>query len=154
MTLATAGIVFGSYQRWGLGVPSGRPSTCWATMTLRCGVGRRRLDLVHEGVVADAVLDDESGARHLLGHAGARLEGVRVGVGVVEDGGHLDVLAPDLAEHVGVLVLGADGSDDPATGWSGSPGEEQPASPNAQMVRVTVMAARPPELRLQRLPLW
>ena len=39
MTLATAGIVLGLYQRWGLGVLSGRPRTCWATMTLRLELG-------------------------------------------------------------------------------------------------------------------
>ena len=39
MALATAGIVFGSYQRWGLGVSSGRPRTCWATITLRAALG-------------------------------------------------------------------------------------------------------------------
>ena len=35
MTLATAGIVLGSYHRCGFGVLSGRPSTSWATITLR-----------------------------------------------------------------------------------------------------------------------
>ena len=39
MAPATAGIVFGSYQRWGLGVSSGSPRTCWATMTLRAALG-------------------------------------------------------------------------------------------------------------------
>ncbi len=39
ITLATAGMVFGLYQRCGLGVESGSPSTCWATMTLRSGLG-------------------------------------------------------------------------------------------------------------------
>ncbi len=39
MTLATAGIVFGLYQRWGFGVLSGSPRTCWATMTLRFEFG-------------------------------------------------------------------------------------------------------------------
>ena len=38
MTLATAGIVFGLYHRCGLGVLSGSPRTCWATMTLRFGI--------------------------------------------------------------------------------------------------------------------
>ena len=39
MTLATAGIVFGLYQRWGFGVSFGSPSTCWATITRRFGFG-------------------------------------------------------------------------------------------------------------------
>ena len=39
ITLATAGIVLGSYQRCGFGVLLGNPRTCWATMTLRWGSG-------------------------------------------------------------------------------------------------------------------
>ena len=39
MALATAGIVFGSYQRCGFGVSSGSPRTCWATITLRAALG-------------------------------------------------------------------------------------------------------------------
>ena len=39
MTLATAGIVFGSYHRCGLGVLSGSPSTFWAMITLRPASG-------------------------------------------------------------------------------------------------------------------
>ncbi len=35
MTLATAGIVLGLYHRCGFGVSVGRPSTSWATITLR-----------------------------------------------------------------------------------------------------------------------
>ena len=49
MTLATAGMVFGSYHRCGLGVLSGRPSTCWATITLRLGSGEADSSLlIHE----------------------------------------------------------------------------------------------------------
>ena len=39
MTWATAGIVLGLYHRCGFGVLSGSPSTCWATMILRLGLG-------------------------------------------------------------------------------------------------------------------
>ena len=39
MAFATAGIVFGSYHRCGLGVLSGRPSTFWTMITLRLGSG-------------------------------------------------------------------------------------------------------------------
>ena len=76
MTLATAGIVFGLYQRWGFGVSFGSPSTCWTTITFRFGVRRGGFDLVHESVVADAVLDDQLRRADLLGDARARLEGV------------------------------------------------------------------------------
>ena len=108
MTLATAGIVVGSYHRCGFGVLSGRPSTCWTTITLRCGVRRRRLDPVHPAVVADPVLHDQLALLISLGHLRAGLERVRVGVRVVQDRGHTHVPAADLAQHVGVLVLGAD----------------------------------------------
>ena len=67
--------------------------------------------MVHEAVVAHAVLDDELGPLDLFGHARAGLEGVGIGVRVVEDRRHMDVAAPDLGEHVGVLVLGAHGVD-------------------------------------------
>src|SRR5215472_4613294 len=39
MTAATAGIVCGSYHRCGLGVLSGRCSTCWTMITLRPELG-------------------------------------------------------------------------------------------------------------------
>ncbi len=39
MTLATAGMVAGSYHRWGFGVLSGIPRTSWAMITLRCAFG-------------------------------------------------------------------------------------------------------------------
>ena len=39
IALATAGIVFGLYQRCGFGVLSGRPSSVWTTMTLRVEFG-------------------------------------------------------------------------------------------------------------------
>ena len=75
------------------------------------GTRRGGLDLVHEAVVAGAVLDDQLGAADLLGDARAGLEGVRVGVGVAQDRADADVRAAELADHVGVLVLGADGRD-------------------------------------------
>jgi hypothetical protein len=36
---------------------------------------------------------------------------VRVGVGVAQDRGDADVRAAELADHAGVLILGADGRD-------------------------------------------
>ena len=39
---------------------------CWTVITLRAGVRRRRLDLVHERVVADAVLHDQLRRADLL----------------------------------------------------------------------------------------
>ena len=39
MALAAAGMVFGSYHRWGFGVLSGRPSRCWTSITLRVELG-------------------------------------------------------------------------------------------------------------------
>ena len=81
-------------------------------MTLRCGVRRRRFDVVHEAVVAHAVLDDQLRLGDHLGDARARLEGVGIGVGVVQNRRDLDVFPADLAEHVGVFVFGTHGDDD------------------------------------------
>ncbi len=39
MAVATAGIVVGSYHRWGFGVLSGRPSSFCTTITLRFAFG-------------------------------------------------------------------------------------------------------------------
>ncbi len=39
IAFATAGMVFGSYQRCGFGVLSGSPSRCWTLITLRFGRG-------------------------------------------------------------------------------------------------------------------
>ena len=75
------------------------------------GTRRGGLDLAHEAVEADAVLDDELRAADLLGDARAGLESVRVGVGVAQDRGDADVRAAELADHAGVLILGADGRD-------------------------------------------
>ena len=57
-------------------------------------VRRARFEVVHEAVVADAVLNDQFGAAQLLCHARARLKGVGVGVGVVEDRGTRTYLPP------------------------------------------------------------
>ena len=83
----------------------------------RSALGEAALDGVHEAVVANAVLHDQLGLADDLGHARARLEGVGIGVGVVQDRGDLDVLPADLAEHVGVLVLRADRDDHAGFGW-------------------------------------
>jgi hypothetical protein len=78
------------------------------------------LDVSGPGVVADAVLHDEAGVADLPGDGRARLERVRVGVRVAHDGADLDVLAADLLDHVGVLVLRADGRDRGSAGGGGA----------------------------------
>ena len=71
----------------------------------------RRLDLVHEAVVADAVLDDQLGLADLDRHSGAGFELVGVRVRVAHYGAHADIRAAYLRDHVRVLVLGANGDD-------------------------------------------
>ena len=70
-----------------------------------------RLYLVHEAVVTNAVLDYELRPADRLGHAGAGLELVGVGVRVAHYRRYAHVAAPDLRNDVCVLVLGPDGDD-------------------------------------------
>ena len=119
-TLATAGIVFGSYQRWGFGVLVGQAEDVLDDDDLAVRVRRGRLDRVHEGVVADPVLHDQLRLAHLLRprwgsprRCADRCWGCR------ESTRHVDVMAADLAEHVGVLVLGPDGVDHASGGRAG-----------------------------------
>ena len=66
----------------------------------RCGDDDPRVPAVgaeerpHPGVVAGAVLDDDLGLGQRGGVGGARLEEVRVGVGVGDQRGHPDVAPP------------------------------------------------------------
>jgi hypothetical protein len=66
------------------------------------------LELRHERVVAEAVLDHEPGVRHRQPVGGARLEEVRVRVRASEDRRHGDMAAADLGSDVPVDVLGRD----------------------------------------------
>ena len=68
------------------------------------------LDRGHEPVVADAVLHDELGRLPFAGDRGraSNLCGSVLGLDIMRG---LDVLAADLADRVGVLVLGADRDD-------------------------------------------
>ncbi len=69
------------------------------------------LELRHERVVADAVLDHETRLRDGEPVARARLEEMGVGIRVREDGGDRDVRAADLRDHVAVNVGGRDDVD-------------------------------------------
>ena len=75
-------------------------------------VRRRRLDGAHEGVVPRSVLDDQAGGADLRGNRRACFEGVGIGVGIAQDGGHRHVLAAELTNDVRILVLSSDGLDD------------------------------------------
>ena len=60
-------MVFGSYQRCGLGVEPGSPSSFCTSITLRELLGAADSILVHEVVVAQAVLNDQLRAADRLG---------------------------------------------------------------------------------------
>ena len=75
------------------------------------GVGDRLLDRVHERVVAQAVLHHEPGRVDQAAGRRARLERVRVRIGVAHDGAGLHVLPADLRDDVRVLALRADRDD-------------------------------------------
>ncbi len=102
---------------------------CWLVPQVRVGHGDRqaqqllhvddraavaRLCVLDGGgpvVVAGAVLHDQLGGGDLPGDGSARLERVRVSVRIAHDRRGLHVLAADLRDDVGVLVLRADGGD-------------------------------------------
>ena len=62
--------------------------------------------LLHPGVVVDAVDDDHLGVGERLRRLGARLEEMRVVVGVRENARHRDIVAADLCRKVAVEVFG------------------------------------------------
>ena len=68
-------------------------------------VRRRRGKGVHEGVVADPVLDQQVRLGDLLAHARRGLIGMGISVRVRVHRVHAHVLAADLRRHVAVLVL-------------------------------------------------
>ena len=74
---------------------------------------RRVLELRHERVVAEPVLEHELRAGHGEAVRRARLEEVRVGVRAREDGGDRDVATPDLRRDVPVDVLGGHDIESP-----------------------------------------
>ena len=79
--------------------------------TSRFELGDGILEPLHEGVVADPVLDHEPRLRDGEAVARARLEEMRVGVRVGEDRRDGDVRAADLLRHVAVDVLGRDDAE-------------------------------------------
>ncbi len=68
-------------------------------------VGRCAREVVHEVVVAEAVLNEDLRLAQLPGDARVGLEGVRIGVRVAEDRADGHVVAADLLRDVGVFVL-------------------------------------------------
>ena len=64
--------------------------------------------LLHPGIVVDAVDDHDLRGGERLGGLGARLEQMRILVRIAEDAGHRDVVAADLAGDVAVEILGGD----------------------------------------------
>ncbi|MGF6638518.1 hypothetical protein OKW39_005734 [Paraburkholderia sp. MM6662-R1] len=74
-------------------------------------VGRGCDDLVGPGVVSHAVLDDQIGGSKLRCHLRVDLERVWIRIGIRFDRAHLNVLAADLGDDVGVLVFDTDGVD-------------------------------------------
>ena len=75
---------------------------------------RRVLELRHEGVVADAVLDGEPGPGKGSRIRGGRLVAARVGARIGDDALDADVRAADLAGDAAPEVLRRDDADDPA----------------------------------------
>ena len=55
--------------------------------------------LLHPGIVVDAVDDDDLGVGERLGGLGARLEQMRILVGIGQDAGHRDIRAADLGRR-------------------------------------------------------
>src|ERR1019366_4739524 len=76
-------------------------------------VRRGRLNLVHEVVVANSVLNDHPSTTDLFGNTRAHLVRVRIGVGVALHRGNGDVGSTDLLSHIAVLVLRGDDGDRP-----------------------------------------
>ena len=64
--------------------------------------------LLHPGIVVDAVDDDDLGVGQRLGGLGARLEQMRVLVGIGQDAGDGDIGAADLGGDVALEILGGD----------------------------------------------
>src|SRR5690606_34947040 len=76
--------------------------------------------LVNERVVATAVLDHDVRLREGELYSSIRFKRVRVLGGVVDDGGDLDEVAPDLGGDPAVDVGGGNDRDAPFVGGSGS----------------------------------
>ncbi len=92
----------------------GQPERLLDVDDLPLRVRRRGFDGAHEGVVSDAVLNDQLSGTQLGRHRRACFERVGISVGVAQDRGHLDVPATDLTDDVRILVLGSHGGDDTA----------------------------------------
>ncbi len=120
------------------------------------GAGRGGLDAVHVAVVAQAILHNDARSADFLRDARARLEGVRVGVRVALDRGDAHVPAADLADHVRVLILGADSRDQPARGarWARtearSSGSRAAAGTTAAASSATIAAAATSDAETRR----
>jgi hypothetical protein len=67
-----------------------------------------RLELLHEGVVAETVLNDQVRSCNREAVTCSRLEEMRIGVRVGEHGSHHDPSAADLPGDVAVEVLRSD----------------------------------------------
>src|ERR1039457_3660941 len=89
------------------------PERCMDIDHLAPGVRRRGFDGVHEGVVAEAILNDEPSRADDAGDRGARLETVGGRVGIAQNGCHLHEPAADLGDDVRILILRSDGDDRP-----------------------------------------
>ena len=75
--------------------------------------------LLHPGVIVDAVDDDDLRVGERLRGLGARLEQMRVLVRIAEDARHGDGVAADLAGDVAVEVLGGDDLHRVGERWRG-----------------------------------
>ena len=88
--------------------PALRPTSAPTTISLRPGALWAREQLLHPGIVVDAVDDHDLGVGERLGGLRARLEQMRVLVRIGEDAGHGDIVAADLAGDVAIEILGGD----------------------------------------------